>query len=314
MLLGAGEGPFAMAEQLGLDQRIGDRSAVHRHEWSWAGGDLVDRAGDDLLAGPGLSLQQDRRVRARDEDDALEVRRQRGREGRKPAARRLQISGAQLVGPARRRLLVKEEERVSELEDGAVGHCTPGGARSVEQRSVLRLVVLDHPGAEDLLQARMDGGDARVRNADSQHSRTVLGGLPGAQGIGASELHRIDPIETESRTRVERLVAAEGEEQIRASLVRRTLSTCPGNGAGRLHPLILRSAGLRFANPGLSSVHALHAHRLPRSHPQEPHRRFPDVSVLLGGRVRERVASRPPRVPRGGRRLARVHRGDRGHA
>ena len=48
-----------MAEELALEQRIGDRAAVHRHEGlssPWAGG--VDRLGDQLLARAALARDQ----------------------------------------------------------------------------------------------------------------------------------------------------------------------------------------------------------------------------------------------------------------
>ena len=62
-LLGTGEGPSLVAEQLGLDQRAGQRSTVDGDEGPSPTGLGVQRARDDLLAGPRLADQQDRQRR-----------------------------------------------------------------------------------------------------------------------------------------------------------------------------------------------------------------------------------------------------------
>ena len=66
VLAGAGEGALAVAEELRLEQRLGNRAAVDRDEG--LGGtvaDLMDRAGHQLLAGAGLAVHQHRRHAAR---------------------------------------------------------------------------------------------------------------------------------------------------------------------------------------------------------------------------------------------------------
>ena len=55
----------------------------------------------------------------------------------------------------------------------------------------------------------------------------------------------------------------------------------------------------------------LHHHRLP--HPPQPHRRFAHVRILLRRRLRQRLASRPPRQPRRRRCGPRLHRSHRRH-
>ena len=56
----AGERAALVTEQLGLEQRIGQRGAVHGNEHLGGPRALgVDRPGDQLLPGPGLSLDQD---------------------------------------------------------------------------------------------------------------------------------------------------------------------------------------------------------------------------------------------------------------
>ena len=58
--IGTGEGPLAMAEELALDQVLGQRAAVDRDERA-AGAIalLVEAARDQFLAGPGLAQDHD---------------------------------------------------------------------------------------------------------------------------------------------------------------------------------------------------------------------------------------------------------------
>ena len=63
-LLGVGERPAFVAEQLGLQQRLGDRRTVHGHEGLLrAGPGIMDPAREELLAGAGLAEQKHRRSR-----------------------------------------------------------------------------------------------------------------------------------------------------------------------------------------------------------------------------------------------------------
>ena len=69
----AGEGPFLVAEQLALQQRVVQDGAVERDERARpprVGG--VDRLRDQLLAGPGLALDQHRRTDRPDLLDQVE--------------------------------------------------------------------------------------------------------------------------------------------------------------------------------------------------------------------------------------------------
>jgi hypothetical protein len=68
--IGPGECAFAMAEELALDQRRRQRAAIDRHERHVDTlAELVDRTGDHVLAGAGLALDEDRRIRRRDGGD-----------------------------------------------------------------------------------------------------------------------------------------------------------------------------------------------------------------------------------------------------
>src|SRR5262245_43726222 len=69
----AGEGPLLVPEQLALDQGLGEPRRVDRHEPPLAPrGVAVERPGDQLLAGPRLPEDEDRRVRRGDLGDRVE--------------------------------------------------------------------------------------------------------------------------------------------------------------------------------------------------------------------------------------------------
>ncbi len=64
---GAGEGPAHVAEELGLEQRLGHGPAVDGHERARRPrARVVDGLGDDLLAGAGFALDEERGVGRRD--------------------------------------------------------------------------------------------------------------------------------------------------------------------------------------------------------------------------------------------------------
>ena len=66
LLGGTGEGALLVAEQDAFDERLRDGAAVHRDEWPrTAVAAVPDGTGDELLADPGLPLDQDRDVGAR---------------------------------------------------------------------------------------------------------------------------------------------------------------------------------------------------------------------------------------------------------
>ena len=70
--VGAGERALLVAEQFALEQRLGDRGAVDRQErLVGAVGVLVDRAGDQFLAGAALAEDQHGHVLGGDAADGL---------------------------------------------------------------------------------------------------------------------------------------------------------------------------------------------------------------------------------------------------
>ena len=69
---GPGEGALLVAEELRLEQPLGDRRAVDRQERALdPAAVLVDGAGDQFLAGPALAADQDGHVLRRDPADRL---------------------------------------------------------------------------------------------------------------------------------------------------------------------------------------------------------------------------------------------------
>jgi hypothetical protein len=67
LLDGAGERTPLVAEELGLEKRLGQRRAIHRDERTFRpGARQVNRPGDHLLAGTALAAQKDRGARGSD--------------------------------------------------------------------------------------------------------------------------------------------------------------------------------------------------------------------------------------------------------
>src|SRR5258706_1128505 len=70
---GAGERTFLMAKQLAFEQAQRDGSAVHLNKrMALARAQVVNCASDHLFAGTRLALDEDRRVRRRNDSNALE--------------------------------------------------------------------------------------------------------------------------------------------------------------------------------------------------------------------------------------------------
>ncbi len=70
--LGGGESPFLVAEQLAFEQRLGQGGAVDGDQGAAVLRGVVDRLGDQLLAGAGLALDEHRALGPRDVPDQLE--------------------------------------------------------------------------------------------------------------------------------------------------------------------------------------------------------------------------------------------------
>ncbi len=68
---GAGERAALVAEELALEQRVGERGAVDRDEAAGAPGELVQGAREDLLARPGLAADEHVHHALRDAGDHL---------------------------------------------------------------------------------------------------------------------------------------------------------------------------------------------------------------------------------------------------
>jgi hypothetical protein len=74
VLAGVGIGAAPHAEELALDEGLGDGAAVHRHERAAAPAGSVDGARQDLLAGAGLALEDHRHGRPGDRLEVAELR------------------------------------------------------------------------------------------------------------------------------------------------------------------------------------------------------------------------------------------------
>ena len=71
---GAGERTFLMPKQLAFEKAERNRSAVHLYKrMTLARAQIVNCASDHLLAGARLTLDQDRRVRRRNDSNALQA-------------------------------------------------------------------------------------------------------------------------------------------------------------------------------------------------------------------------------------------------
>ena len=124
--------PFAVPEQLALQQGLRDRRAVHRDEGLAAAGRLgVDRAREDFLAGAALARQQHRRLEAGGALHHLEHLDHRlgGGHDRVIAGSALDLAAQQLVGAAQALALARLAQREQHLGGGeGLGEVVVGAA------------------------------------------------------------------------------------------------------------------------------------------------------------------------------------------
>ena len=136
--VGPGVRAFFVAEELGLQQGLGDRAAIDGHERRVLAPTLVmDRARHQLLAGAALALNQDRHVGLGHErqhredlphlrcaaDDLLEPHGRLGL-GRLPSV--LHLEGLQIRAPVQHRLVLREVDGFGEIVERAQLHGAPG--------------------------------------------------------------------------------------------------------------------------------------------------------------------------------------------
>ena len=136
-----GEGAFLVAEQLGFEQRVDDGRAVDADEGLLRGGIAVDDAGDQLLAGAALPLDQHGGARGRDAAHVLEqlLHRRRGADDvvhlERAAALHREVIGplrqpAHLQGPIERDVEGLDVDRLVDVVERARLH-GEDGARHV---------------------------------------------------------------------------------------------------------------------------------------------------------------------------------------
>ncbi|MNE53726.1 hypothetical protein D3C80_1484690 [compost metagenome] len=155
--MGTGEGALFVTEQFGLDQLLGNRTAVDRHEGLFgAARQAVQGVGHQLLAGPALAADQHRRI------------------GRPELAQQL----AQL---AHARRIAEELVFIVELLGPAQrshAQCVPQGVqqpRAVEWQRVKIEAPFADEQAKAAVQrgARRQGGDPLRRRASQQFANRV---------------------------------------------------------------------------------------------------------------------------------------------
>ena len=172
---GAGEGALLVAEELALEQVLGDRGAVDDDEGLVArGAEIVDRARDELLAGAALAGDQHGRARRRDALDGAEH-----------AAHHLALAD-QAPEPRLARHLVAQAHDFL-FERAALEELAHLDAQRVDLEGLGHEV-----GGAEL--HRLDGGRDGARRREHQHRRRVvaLGQLAQEVDAGATGHHEIE--------------------------------------------------------------------------------------------------------------------------
>ena len=167
VLAGAGECSLPEAEELGLDQGSGKRTAIDGLEGAGTAGKHMQSGRDELFAGSALPRDQHRNVGGRHRLQLLEPRREQRRERRERWFRRRVLQARDPLGihPG---FLAKEQERLPELDQVTVGERRLLDAFAIDERPVPRLAVLDCPGAEHLFERRVGGRYPRIGKLDRQ--------------------------------------------------------------------------------------------------------------------------------------------------
>jgi len=192
--IGAREGAAPVTEQLALDQLLGERTAVQRHERARAPGEPVERAGQNLFAGSGLASQEHRHARGGDGRPSRQHLGEARGERPQPARTGRELRGGKSALTGGRRPDAKAEERTPDLEQIAVGERRRLCLGAVEQRAVLgskvgqaplatvaELGVLPrHPAvvnADDDLAASLERGarPAALEDHAAQASQAIAG-------------------------------------------------------------------------------------------------------------------------------------------
>jgi hypothetical protein len=130
----AGERALGVAEQLALEQVVGDRAAVDRDERPGGAAALVQRPRHQLLAGAGL---------AADQHGLLGRRHPRDRRAHAAHRRAVADQRGDLAVAGLDRLLAHHHQRVADRHDVAVGQHLVDHARAVDPGAVAALLVDD---------------------------------------------------------------------------------------------------------------------------------------------------------------------------
>ncbi len=130
LLVGTGEGPLAVTEELGLHQVLGNGAAVDRDERAWPrAARFVDQARRELLAGAGFAGDRHRRHAARQPQDLrahvthrlgfAEQRRARGSTGAAAWPARCGIAAADCTAERTRLRSASSATRLGQVVEGA---------------------------------------------------------------------------------------------------------------------------------------------------------------------------------------------------
>ena len=139
----AGEGAPAVAEQLGVQQGLGQRPAVDDHERPLgARRGIVQRPGDQLLAGAGLALDQHRRLAGGDLGQAGEQL----AHGRAGPQQRAEAGLAPQRHRRRLRAVVDRQLDAAQLDVPAVGHAARLDPHALDEGAVAAAEIA-HPQA-----------------------------------------------------------------------------------------------------------------------------------------------------------------------
>ena len=217
---GAGERAPDVAEQLALEERGGDASAVDGDERAGAAGQGVDGAGQDLLAGARFAEEQHRDGQPRDaiergvllgeaRDEGGEAGRQRGERGA------VEVGPAgEAVVPGQRQRGAVDEERGPDLEEITIAQRGAGDALSVDEGAVLGALVDDRPAGLAAFEACVDRRDGAAGEPEIEPAAGTVQRSPGGALGAAAHDDDLQLGEVVAAAPRERPVAVKHDEEV----------------------------------------------------------------------------------------------------
>ncbi len=191
--LGPGECATDVPEQLVLEHRFGQSSAVHAHQRTGSPRPLVEKARQDLLARARFAFDEEPVGGARQPRRLRELELPLRLHGGRVRASR---EGLQVEFADASRRVAEEEECMADLQQGPVAErqgFAEGSALPIDHRPVRRPLVSDEPVAAAAFEMRVVRGSERVTQIDAQGR---------AAALGAEEIRTADVRLGEARQRV----------------------------------------------------------------------------------------------------------------